>query len=151
MSYPDLVKRQRARLPRQVRLPEQAAAIPIRRRGDAMQVCLIRKRLTGVWGIPKGTVDSGETHAWTALNEAWEEAGLRGRLVGDALGTYKYEKYGRALTVMVFVMEVLEHHADWIEAGIRQRKWVSTDQANALLVEHPAHVFLHRALQVFAA
>jgi 8-oxo-dGTP pyrophosphatase MutT (NUDIX family) len=139
MSYPDSVK------------PQQAAAIPIRRRGEDMQVCLIRKRLTGVWGIPKGTVDSGETHESTALNEAWEEAGLRGRLVGDALGTYKYEKYGRALTVMVFVMEVLEHHSDWIEAGIRERKWVSTAEANALLVQHPAHIFLNRALKVFPA
>ena len=81
MSYPDFVK------------PQQAAAIPIRRRGDDLQVCLIRKRLAGSWGIPKGTVDSGETHESTALNEAWEEAGLRGRLVGDSLGTYKYKKY----------------------------------------------------------
>jgi 8-oxo-dGTP pyrophosphatase MutT (NUDIX family) len=139
MSYPDSVK------------PQQAAAIPIRRRGSDTQVCLIRKRLSGAWGIPKGTVDSGETHESTALNEAWEEAGLRGRLVGDALGTYKYEKYGSALTVMVFVMEVLEHHTDWIEAGIRERKWVSTDEADALLVRHPAHAFLSRALQVFPA
>jgi hypothetical protein len=51
----------------------------------------------------------------------------------------------------VFVMEVLEHHADWIEVGIRERRWVSTDEANALLVEHPAHAFLGRALQVFPA
>ncbi len=81
-------------------------------------MCLIRKRLSaGAWGIPKGTVDSGLTHTETALKEAWEEAGVRGRLVGDALGTYRYEKVGRPLTVMVYVMEVLEHHDDWDEAG----------------------------------
>lgn len=129
--------------------PQQAAAIPVRRRGNDLQVCLIRKRLTGSWGIPKGTVDSGETHASTALNEAWEEAGIRGRLIGDALGTYKYEKLGRALTVMVFVMEVLEHHKDWIEAGLRERRWVSFEEADMLLVEHPAHSFLSRALESF--
>ena len=130
--------------------PQQAAAIPIRRRGDDLQVCLIRKRLQGSWGIPKGTVDSGETHASTALNEAWEEAGVRGRLVGDALGTYMYEKYGRPLTVMVFVMEVLEHQRDWIEAGLRERKWATREEAGTLLVEHPAHAFLDRALRLFA-
>jgi 8-oxo-dGTP pyrophosphatase MutT (NUDIX family) len=135
--------------PQQARLPQQAAAIPIRRRGNDLQVCLIKKRLSGSWGIPKGTVDSGETHESTALNEAWEEAGIRGRLVGDALGTYKYEKFGRPLTVMVFAMEVLEHHRDWIEAGIRERKWVSRDEAEAMLVEHPALGFLSRALQSF--
>jgi 8-oxo-dGTP pyrophosphatase MutT (NUDIX family) len=129
--------------------PQQAAAIPIRRRGERLQVCLIRKRLAGSWGIPKGTVDSGHTHQSTALNEAWEEAGLRGRLVGDALGTYQYEKFGRPLTVMLFVMEVLEHHSDWIEAGIRERRWVSCEEAGTLLIEHPAHSFLSRALQLF--
>ena len=143
LSYADSVK------PQQARLPQQAAAIPIRRHGSDLQVCLIKKRFAGSWGIPKGTVDSGHTHASTALNEAWEEAGLRGRLVGDALGTYRYEKYGRPLTVMVFLMEVLEHHKDWIEAGIRERRWVSLEEAGTLLVEHPAHAFLARALQVF--
>jgi 8-oxo-dGTP pyrophosphatase MutT (NUDIX family) len=129
--------------------PQQAAAIPLRRRGNDLQVCLIRKRFAGSWGIPKGTVDSGDTHETTALKEAWEEAGLRGRLVGESLGTYQYEKYGRLLTVMVFVMEVLEHQKDWIEAGLRERKWVSFDEAAALLVEHPAHGFLSRAHQLF--
>jgi 8-oxo-dGTP pyrophosphatase MutT (NUDIX family) len=130
--------------------PQQAAAIPIRRRGADLQVCLIRKRLSGTWGIPKGTVDAGLTHEDTALKEAWEEAGVRGRLVGDALGTYMYEKYGRPLTVMVFVMEVLEHQRDWIEAGLRERKWASREEAGTLLVEHPAHAFLDRALRIFA-
>ena len=129
---------------------QQAAAIPIRRRGSELQVCLIRKRLSGSWGIPKGTVDSGQTHETTALKEAWEEAGVRGRLVGDPLGTYKYEKYGRPLTVMVYVMEVLEHHHDWEEAGLRERKWASLEEAGALLVEHPAHAFLGRALRLFS-
>jgi 8-oxo-dGTP pyrophosphatase MutT (NUDIX family) len=130
--------------------PQQAAAIPIRRRGDDLQVCLIRKRFAGSWGIPKGTVDSGETHETTALNEAWEEAGIRGRLVGEALGTYEYEKYGRALTVMVFLMEVLEHHRDWAEAGLRERKWASLEEAESLLIEHPAHGFLSRARRLLS-
>ena len=112
-------------------------------------MCLIRKRLAGSWGIPKGTVDSGHTHETTALNEAWEEAGIRGRLVGEALGTYSYEKYGRPLTVMVFAMEVLEYHKDWIEAGIRERKWASLEEAESLLIEHPVQGFLGRARRLF--
>ena len=132
--------------------PQQAAAIPIRRRGiDDLQVCLIRKRLSaGAWGIPKGTVDPGLTHPETALKEAWEEAGVRGRLIGDALGTYRYEKVGRPLIVMLYVMEVLECHDDWDEAGLRERMWVSLDEAGSLLVEHPASVFLSRALRLFS-
>jgi 8-oxo-dGTP pyrophosphatase MutT (NUDIX family) len=129
--------------------PDQAAAIPIRRRGSRLQVCLIRKRLAGSWGIPKGTVEPGQTHQTTVLNEAWEEAGLRGRLVGDPLGIYGYEKFGRQLTVMVFVMEVLEHDKDWAEASIRERAWVSFEEAGPLLIQHPAHQFLDRAPRFF--
>jgi 8-oxo-dGTP pyrophosphatase MutT (NUDIX family) len=114
-----------------------------------VQVCLIRKRYSNTWGIPKGTVDSGDTPASTALKEAWEEAGVRGRLVGDPLGTYKYEKLGRPLQVQVHVMEVLEQYDEWEEAIIRERKWASFDEADELLSEHPAHHFLSQARRLF--
>ena len=58
----------------------QAAVVAYRRVGDAVEVCLIRRLTTTVWGIPKGLVDPGDTLEETALNEAWEEAGLKGRL-----------------------------------------------------------------------
>ena len=102
-----------------------------------------------MWGIPKGTVDAGDTHVETALKEAWEEAGLRGRVVGDALGTYRYEKWGGTLVVMVYLMEVLEQFDDWEEASIRERKWTSFSKATSLLVEHPAHPFLDSARRLF--
>ena len=88
--------------------PEQAAAIPIRRAGRALQICVIRRKDANRWGIPKGLVDPGDTHEETALNEAWEEAGINGRLLGAAIGTYRYRKWGTRLTVAVYVMEVLE-------------------------------------------
>jgi 8-oxo-dGTP pyrophosphatase MutT (NUDIX family) len=129
--------------------PQQAAAIPIRRSGQAVEICLIRKKESDVWGIPKGSVDSGDTHATTALKEAWEEAGLRGRLIGDPLGTYRYEKFGRSLVVMVYLMEVLEQYDAWQEAGIRERKWHSFTEAVSMLSDHPAHGFLTRAMRLF--
>ena len=88
--------------------PEQAAAIPIRRAGRTLQICVIRRKDANRWGIPKGLVDPGDTHEETALNEAWEEAGINGRLLGAAIGTYRYRKWGTRLTVAVYVMEVLE-------------------------------------------
>ena len=81
--------------------PEQAAAIPIRRAGRALQICVIRRKDANKWGIPKGLVDPGDTHEQTALNEAWEEAGINGRLLGAAIGTYRYRKWGTRLTVAV--------------------------------------------------
>ena len=51
-----------------------SAAIAVRRNGQALEVCLIRKKESKHWRIPKGIVDPGDTHERTALNEAWEEA-----------------------------------------------------------------------------
>ena len=102
--------------------PEQAAAIPIRRAGRALQICVIRRKDANKWGIPKGLVDPGNTHEETALNEAWEEAGINGRLLGAAIGTYRYRKWGTKLTVAVYVMEVLHQEARWEESPIRDRR-----------------------------
>ena len=125
--------------------PEQAAAIPIRRAGRALQICVIRRKDASKWGIPKGLVDPGDTHEETALNEAWEEAGINGRLLGAAIGTYRYRKWGTRLTVAVYVMEVLEQAERWEESAFRQRRWVPFAEAGVLLADHPVAPLLDRA------
>ena len=95
--------------------------------------------------MPKGLVDPGDTHEETALKEAWEEAGISGRLLGRSLGTYQYEKWDATFEVTLYLMEVLEQHPSWLEAGYRERRWTSFDEAASLLSEHPVHPFLDRA------
>ena len=124
--------------------PEQAAAFPVRRLGRELQVCLIRRKTAFEWGIPKGLVDPGDSHEDTALNEAWEEAGLTGRLLGEAVGTYRYRKWGTKLTVAVYVMEVLHQETRWEEEMIRERMWTSFAEATELLAEHPVAPLISR-------
>ena len=126
-------------------VPQQAAAIAIRRNGRSLEVCLIRRRESKTWGIPKGFVDAGDTHRTTALNEAWEEAGLRGRLLGRPIGTYEYKKWKSRFAVLVYVMEVLEQKDKWDEMDFRDRRWVSFRKATELLTKHPVHPLLDRA------
>jgi 8-oxo-dGTP pyrophosphatase MutT (NUDIX family) len=126
-------------------LPQQAAALAVRRSGETFELCLIRKKESKGWAIPKGFVDPGQTHEETALNEAWEEAGLKGRLIGDVVGTYEYEKWNTTFAVAVYLMEVLEQHAEWQEAGFRERKWTSFSEAASLLIDHPVRRLLDRA------
>lgn len=128
--------------------PEQAAAFPVRRVGRDIQVCLIRRKTAGSWGIPKGLVDAGDTHEETALNEAWEEAGISGRLLGKAVGTYRYKKWGTKLTVAVYVMEVLHQAARWEEAPVRDRKWTTLAEALDLLADHPVAPLLDRVREL---
>jgi 8-oxo-dGTP pyrophosphatase MutT (NUDIX family) len=84
---------------------EQAGVIAVRRSGRGIQVCLIRKG-NNPWSIPKGLIEHGDTQRATAVREAWEEAGIRGRLVGRSIGRYQYDKWGDTLTVAVYLMNV---------------------------------------------
>jgi phosphohistidine phosphatase len=131
--------------------PQQAAAIAFRRTGDTAQLCLIRRKDTQKrWGIPKGVIDPGDTPAETAVNEAWEEAGLVARSIGDTIGTYKYDKWGRTLTVAVFLLEVLDEEDTWDEADVRERRWTSIEDALDLLSQHPVRPLLDRAIDLLA-
>jgi 8-oxo-dGTP pyrophosphatase MutT (NUDIX family) len=129
---------------RESRGPEQAAVLALRDNGRALEVCLLRKRKSNKWGIPKGLIDPGQTPEETALNEAWEEAGIVGALVGPSLGTYSYEKWGSVLTVAVYVMRVVDEHATWPEMSFRERAWKSMSEAASLLATHPVRPLLDR-------
>lgn len=98
----------------------QAAALPLRNG----RVCLVTSRNGKRWVIPKGWIDAGHTAGETALQEAWEEAGLVGALEQEPIGTYLYEKDGQRFHVTVFVMKVTGVEQDWPERALRQRAWV---------------------------
>ena len=119
------------------RLPQQAAVLAVRKSGADIEVCLIRRRDAGAWGIPKGFIEQGDTPEETALNEAWEEAGIHGQLVGEAIGTYQYAKSGTRLTVAVYVMRVVEELTMWPEMRLRERRWVPMGDAASALRRHP--------------
>ena len=99
----------------------QAAALPLRRG----RVCLITSRNGKRWVIPKGWIDPGQTAGETALQEAWEEAGLVGALEPEPVGSYLYDKYGGTCHVTVFLLRVADVAQDWPERDSRQRIWVS--------------------------
>lgn len=124
---------------------EQAGVIPFRRKRGTIEVCLIRNKGGKKWKIPKGFVDPGETTKEAALKEAWEEAGLSGRLVGDAIGAYEYEKWDHTLTVSVFLMEVSGEEEEWEESRLRERAWSPVEAAFTLLRRHPVRPLLEAA------
>jgi 8-oxo-dGTP pyrophosphatase MutT (NUDIX family) len=117
--------------------PDQAAVVPVRRRNGEIEVCLIRRRGSRQWGIPKGHIENGDTPDEAALTEAREEAGLVGRIDGPAVGTYSYWKWEGRLTVCVYVGRVREVLAVWDEMDVRERRWTTLDEAGRLLERHP--------------
>ena len=123
--------------PRNNELIDQACAVPYRRISGRIEFCLITSS-AGRWLFPKGVVDPGESYAETALKEAYEEAGLHGRIVGQPLGSYQIRKNGTPRTVVAVAMEVVQADEVWDEAATRLRQWVSHQEAHDLLSARPA-------------
>lgn len=120
----------------------QIGAIPFRV-GDrgTPEIMLVTSRGTGRWVVPKGWPIPRLTGPGTALREAWEEAGIQGRIVGEApIGAYAYRKRERpahaaAIRVELFLLEVLVQKRRWPERHERRRRWCAPEEAAALVAE----------------
>ncbi len=124
----------------------QASAIPFRCHEGTVQFCLITSSSGRRWVFPKGLIDPGDTYQETALNEAHEEAGLRGVLSDEPLGFYVHHKWGTDLTVVVMLMEVTEVDDHWLEEDFRTRRWAPADEARRLLTVPRLHEALNWAV-----
>ncbi|MDO5612431.1 MAG: NUDIX hydrolase [Paracoccus sp. (in: a-proteobacteria)] len=105
------------------------------------KVLLITSRGTGRWIIPKGWPMSDRSDADAAFQEAWEEAGVKGKISRDEVGRYDYDKLNDStgvitpVQVRVFVAEVSGLADSYPEAGQRTRRWVSPGKAARLVDE----------------
>lgn len=112
------------------------------------RVLLITSRDTGRWVIPKGWTMPGRTLAEAALCEAWEEAGVEGRIGNLPIGRYRYDKIlrngkARPVVVQVFLAAVDGLAGDWPEAGQRIRRWFAPGEAATLVAEPELRQLLH--------
>lgn len=112
----------------------QVAALPFRKRRGRMEILLITSRETKRWVIPKGWPMEGLTDYNAAKQEAFEEAGVKGRIGRNELGHYLYSKrlnsgvLGTCRTV-VYPLEVEKMLARWPEKKQRFRSWFPIDEA----------------------
>ncbi|WP_342343865.1 NUDIX hydrolase [Chthonobacter albigriseus] len=130
---------------------EQVAALPWRRVERGIHVLLVTTRETGRWIVPRGWPIKGLSAAGAAETEAFEEAGVSGRIGKKPVGSYTYEKRfpkrTAEVTVSVYPLEVTKERTDWPEKGQRETHWVSA-QAAALAVSDQG---LAEIIRAFAA
>jgi 8-oxo-dGTP pyrophosphatase MutT (NUDIX family) len=117
----------------------QVACLPWRRR-RRLEVLLITSRETRRWVIPKGWPIAGLGASGSAAREAFEEAGIEGRLSRSAIGSFSYDKRRADGTVKpteveVFALEVAVQHEDWPEHDERQCRWFPVSEAAAAVAE----------------
>ena len=119
----------------------QVAALCTRKGENGKEVLLVTSRRRGRWIVPKGWPMEGKTFPETALEEAWEEAGVRkGHIKGDMLGTYTYKKLQRNGTTLPCVVDVYSVEVDELkdkfpESNERTRCWVPQFEAVELVSE----------------
>ena len=128
----------------------QYGAIPIRlsRKGKP-KVLLLTSRGTRRWVIPKGWPIQKLSAADTAAREAFEEAGIKGRILrGAPIGRYRYRKSDRAelgkITVQVFLMRVKRQLPKWPERSERKLRWVRPRRAASMVAERKLALLLAR-------
>ncbi|MBF9041729.1 NUDIX domain-containing protein [Rhodobacterales bacterium HKCCE4037] len=120
----------------------QVAALCHRGDADNREYLLVTSRETKRWIIPKGWPIRGMTSHEAALQEAWEEAGVKtGNANSRPEGTYVYQKrqptgWSYPVETLVYSVAVTELSKDYPEAGERTRKWVTAEDA-AEMVDEP--------------
>jgi 8-oxo-dGTP pyrophosphatase MutT (NUDIX family) len=119
----------------------QFAALPWRiGEGGIREVMLLTTRETQRWIIPKGWPIKGRKPAEVASQEAFEEAGLIGQIVGKRpIGNFHYQKQLAKRTVLcqvrVFSFRVERQLDDWPEKNQRVTKWFNASEAAELVEE----------------
>ncbi len=103
----------------------QAAVVAVRKG----RVCLITSSSGKRWLVPKGNLQTGCDLRETAAREAWEEAGLVGRVKPRPLGVYEFVKLGKLHEVVVYRMRVREAKRNWPERDKRRRRWLRPGKA----------------------
>jgi 8-oxo-dGTP pyrophosphatase MutT (NUDIX family) len=119
----------------------QFAALPWRiSEGGMREVMLLTSRETHRWVVPKGWPMRGRKPAEVASQEAYEEAGLVGQVVGkQPIGNFHYAKRLAKKAILcevrVFLFRVERELDDWPEKGQRQGRWFDAAEAATLVEE----------------
>ncbi|MGC9367953.1 MAG: NUDIX hydrolase [Paracoccaceae bacterium] len=121
----------------------QVAALCYRKKADQPEILMITSRDTGRWILPKGWPKRGLDASGVAVEEAWEEGGVKARPGRpERIGRYRYAKRMKGgvpvkTDVDVFAIEVEKLYDAFPEVSERRRKWMSPAEA-AEAVDEPS-------------
>jgi 8-oxo-dGTP pyrophosphatase MutT (NUDIX family) len=129
----------------------ESGALACRRlKNGELLVLLVSKRRSGKWGIPKGRVSGRLSFGEVAAKEAFEEAGIKGRVSPNSIGMFRVQKrtpsrqLSQVVEVWVYLMEVTKRLRHWPEKGQREIRWVSCETAAQQLREPMLAHLCHR-------
>jgi 8-oxo-dGTP pyrophosphatase MutT (NUDIX family) len=113
----------------------QYAALPYRVDGSARtEIMLITSRERRRWIIPKGWPHKGRAPHRSAAREAFEEAGVVGKVRRRPVGTFSYRKRHKngsvtLCEVRVYALRVRRQSRKWPEKNERDFQWLPAARA----------------------
>ena len=130
---------------------KQIAALPYRKHGEGIEVLLITSRETKRWVIPKGWPMRNKADYNAAQQEAFEEAGIEGKMSKKSMGSFMYNKRRKSgrmqlIQVTVYAMEVSRLLDKWPEQGQRERQWFAVNEAVELVQEEGLRAIIEAVL-----
>jgi 8-oxo-dGTP pyrophosphatase MutT (NUDIX family) len=121
-------------------LPIQVAAVCYRRRGQAVEFLLVNTNGGGKWTFPKGDPERNMSHSQAAQLEAWEEAGVRGRIEPRHFHLYIHSKGVfwktpgvQEFVIKAFLLEVEQEGKP--PEPLRNPTWYSAEEARKILAK----------------
>ncbi|WP_119271463.1 NUDIX hydrolase [Taklimakanibacter deserti] len=113
------------------------------------KILLVTSRRSKSWTLPKGHVDRILGLAQSARREAFEEAGVLGRMTTMPIGSYSHRKSsGGIFRVRVFKMHIRRELSRWPEKKERQRRWASSRSVLKLVANPSLRRFIKIQLGV---
>ena len=116
-------------------IARQCGILPFRRTANGLEVLLVTSSTRKRWIIPKGNVEPHLSVLESARKEAYEEAGIKGKVRTVPFGSYLHESPSGPSQVQVYLMEVVDELSSWPEHGERDRIWMSVREAHDRVLE----------------
>ncbi len=114
----------------------QYGILPWRKGPQGLEVLLITTRNTRRWLVPKGWPSKSRSPQEGAVREAFEEAGVLGKVGVEPIGSFRYRKRRKSgevlhCKVVLFAMETTEQKPTWPEKELRECVWCAVPDAAA--------------------
>ncbi|MBA3688232.1 MAG: NUDIX hydrolase [Chloroflexi bacterium] len=131
-----------------------AGGVVHRAEGGRVEIVLVRRRQPPLWALPKGTPNSGETLAETAIRETSEETGLLVEIEQPIRAITYFFVHGRTRfhkTVHFFLMHPIggrleDHDHEFDEVG-----WFQIDEALQLMTHATERGVVQRTAELLTA
>ena len=132
-----------------------AGGVVVRCTPDAqLEVVICRRAATGLWALPKGTPEPGETREETALREVQEETGLRVAIIRE-LGSVRYTFMAEGVLhdkqVYHYLMEPIGGSVDDHDNEFDTVEWLPLEPVTLVRMTYDTDVeILNRAILAMA-